>query len=295
MVPWKQSRELGEIMLKLPMLCLFVLAVFCLGAAVPARAQTPCPAPLTFGVVPQQSATQLARAWGPIFAHIGAAAGCEVTFRTARDIPAFEQECADGEYDLAYMNPYHYTVFHEMAGYRAFARREGGGIRGIVVVRVDSPLRDVRELAGKSMAFPAPAAFAASVLPRFTFRRMGMEVNPVYVSSHDSVYLTVSKGLYPAGGGIVRTFSNMDDSVKQSLRVLWKTPEYTPHALAAHPRVPDDVLQRVARALYELDETRPELLEPLGVPGFRPAQDKDWDDVRALDIDLLDHMRPQGN
>ena len=71
---------------------------------------------LRFGVVPQQSATKLAKQWVPLLNYLSEKTGHTIHFATAKDIPTFEQRCANGEYDLAYMNPYHYVVFHESPG-----------------------------------------------------------------------------------------------------------------------------------------------------------------------------------
>ncbi|MEM7252850.1 MAG: PhnD/SsuA/transferrin family substrate-binding protein, partial [Pseudomonadota bacterium] len=114
-----------------------------------------------FGVVPQQAAKQLARSWGPLFAYLSRKTGHRFVFATAPNIPEFERRVAAGEYDVAYMNPYHYTVFGDNPGYRALAKAMNKQIRGIVVVRADSPITSIGELDGETLAFPAPAAFAA--------------------------------------------------------------------------------------------------------------------------------------
>ncbi len=79
---------------------------------------------ITFGIVPQQSAITLANNWGPILKYLSEQTGEEVVFRTAKDIPEFERRVAAGEYDIAYMNPYHYTVFHQKPGYNAIAKQK---------------------------------------------------------------------------------------------------------------------------------------------------------------------------
>jgi len=262
------------------------LGLLSLGAA----GSEPAPdEPLTFGVVPQQSAGALARTWGPLIEEIGRRAGVAIGFRTAPDIPAFESRLAAGDYDLAYMNPYHFTVFNRAPGYRALARQRGERIRGILVVQADSPIDDIAALAGKEVAFPAPAAFAASVLPQAALRRAGVAVRPVYVRSHESVYLAVSRGLYVAGGGIERTFADTAPEARERLRVLWRTDAYTPHAIAAHPRVDDAVAARLRRVMIALadDDAGRTLLTALQFEGMDAAADGDWDDVRALGIDLI--------
>ncbi len=158
------------------------------------------PSVLRVGIVPQQSAARLAELWTPILAHLSEQSGYQLDFETARDIPTFEQRLAQGHYDLAYMNPYHYTVFHQQPGYAAIARQQGSRIHGLLVVRRDSPISSLQELQGRTLAFPSPAAFAASILPRGELKQLGIQFTPRYVSSHDSVYLAVAQGHLPAAG-----------------------------------------------------------------------------------------------
>jgi phosphonate transport system substrate-binding protein len=246
----------------------------------------------TFGVVPQQSASKLARLWAPVLDYLGRSAGLEIKFSTAPDIPEFERRLAAGDYDFAYMNPYHYTVFSREPGYRAFAKSKGQLLKGILVVRKDSPIQDPRGLSGATLAFPAPAAFAASVLTRAYLKQEGIAFTPRFVSSHDSVYLAVAKGLYPGGGGVIRTIESLEPAVRDQLRILWMTKGYTPHAFAAHPQVPEDNVKRLADAMLTMgqNEEGRALLAPLRVKGFEAAADADWDDVRALGIDLLNDL-----
>lgn len=243
----------------------------------------------SFGIVPQQAASQLAQGWAPVLSYLSAEAGITLAFATAPDIPTFESRLSQGQYDFAYMNPYHYTVFHKKPGYAAIAKERNKQIEGIIVVRSDSPIQSVRELDGKDMAFPSPAAFAATILPLAELKRQGISVIPRFVSSHDSVYLNVVRGLASAGGGIKRTLSVFDPAQAGQIRVLSTTTPYTPHAIAAHPRVPVEILSRVTAAMMHLDAdpaAKP-LLDTLGFNGIEPASDADWDDVRALEIDLL--------
>ncbi len=247
------------------------------------------PKTFTFGVVPQQAASKLAKLWSPIFTEIGAQTGLNIRFRTAPNIPEFEARLAAGEYDLAYMNPYHYTVYSATPGYVAIAKQQGKRIQGIFVVHKDSAVDSLEDLADARLAFPAPAAFAASVLPQAALNGRAIPFKPVYVSSHDSVYRAVAKGLFPAGGGIGRTFSNVDASVRDKLKVFWRTEKFTPHAIAAHPRIDEATRQRLQTALLSMSENErgKALLANIKFKGIEAAADADWDDVRKLDIKIL--------
>lgn len=265
----------------------FTLVVACVFTSVQVRADT-----LVFGIVPQQSAKKLASLWTPICNYLSQKTGHTIKFSTAKDIPTFEQRVLNGAYDIAYMNPYHYTVFHEKPGYEAIAHQADKRIKGIVVVAKDSDITSLDQLNNTTLAFPSPAAFAASVLPRAKMKSDGINFEPKYVSSHDSVYLNVSKGLFPAGGGVQRTFNNTSQAVRDSLRVLWTTPGYTPHAIAVKPGTSSATVDALKQAFIGMN-TDPEgqaLLQTIKFAKLRLAINEDWDDVRALNITLLEHL-----
>ncbi|SDH22722.1 phosphonate transport system substrate-binding protein [Vibrio xiamenensis] len=261
--------------------------VFSISTAFYASAQT-----ITFGIVPQQSAVTLAKNWGPILQYLSQQVGHDVVFRTAKDIPEFEKRVLAGEYDIAYMNPYHYTVFHQKPGYTAFAKQKNKQIRGILVINKNAPITAIEQLNGKSLAFPSPVAFAATVVPMSALAQKGIHVEPKYVSSHESVYLNVAQGFFPAGGGIERTFNNSAPEIRDQLRILWRTPGYTPHAFAFHPGFNPELAEQIQSALLAMNDSKEglELLKNISFNGISPAQDSDWDDVRALHITLLEHM-----
>ena len=244
----------------------------------------------TFGIVPQQSSKKLARLWGPILEKLSEDTGHTIKFATAKDIPTFEKRLAAGEYDFSYMNPYHFTVFNESPGYVALARQRNKKIKGIIVVKKDSELSDLTDLNGMSLAFPSPAAFAATLLSQAELNRLDVEFTPKYVSSHDSVYLSVARGLLPAGGGIVRTFNNIDPAIREQLRIFWTSDGFTPHAFAAHPDIPvvDRELLTNALAALEATDTGMDLLKSINFKGMQSAENKDWDDVRKLQITALE-------
>ncbi len=243
----------------------------------------------TFGIVPQQSAAKIARLWGPILKQVGEDTGLTLKLVTAKDIPTFEKRLDEGQYDFAYMNPYHFTVFSKAPGYLALAHQKNKFIRGIIVVRKDSPFATLAELQGATLAFPSPAAFAASILPQAKLVQDSIAYTPRYVSSHDSVYLAVARGLVPAGGGVLRTFNNSAPEIKDQLKVFWTTPKYTPHAFAAHPDVPAADRQKLQAALSMLDTTEAgrALLSAINFKGIKAADSQSWNDVRALNLSVL--------
>ena len=239
----------------------------------------------TFSVVPQQNAIKTAQVWAPVIDYLAQVTGHEFKLRTAKDIPAFQDGLAEGIYDFAYMNPYHYTTYSESAGYLPLVHRAGNGIRGVVVIKKGSPIRSLMDLDGRVLGFPAPAAFAATLINRAEIKAAGATVTSKYTSSHDSVYRAVAVGLLDTGGGIGRTLKAADPKVRDQLEILHTTQEYTPHAVAVLPSVDESLRRQVQQALVDMQDLA--LLDRLKISGWQAAVDSDWDDVRALNLQAI--------
>jgi len=240
----------------------------------------------SFGIVPQQPASKIVKVWSPVLTYLNNKTGYKLVITTAKNIPAFERQLKKGNYDIAYMNPYHYVTYHKSLGYKAFAKAKDKKIHGIVIIHRDSGYKNLSDLANNKLAFPSPLAFAASILPRGQLSKINVEFTPVYVLSHDSVYLNVANKNFIAGGGVMRTFKAVSKNVREQLRILYKTLGYTPHAFAAHPRVPENVIQDILKAMVKM-ENDPQgiiLLKTLKLKGLESASNKSWDDVRELNI-----------
>jgi len=243
---------------------------------------------LNFGVVPQQSASKLAQLWTPIFEELTLKSGIYIKFETAPDIPTFEKRLSQGKYDIAYMNPYHYVIFNQSPGYQALAKARDKRIKGIIVVAKDDAINNFNDLQNATLAFPAPASFAATILTQVDLKNNNITFQSKYVSSHDSVYRTVAKGIYPAGGGVLRTFNNIEPSIKEKLKILSTTKGYTPHAIAAHPSVTTEQVKKIQQALIAMEKSDAGklLLNSIKIKGFEKAVNSDWNDIRKLNLSV---------
>jgi len=250
------------------------------------QAQDVAPSSYSFGIGPQQSATELAKRWTPVMQYLSEKSGVSLQFKTAKDIPTFQQLMSEGAYDFAFINPYHYTVFNKKAGYLAFAQEHEGKLIGVLVVKKDGPIKDLHQLHGQTVAFPAANALAATWLPMRFLKEQGISVTPQFVNSMDSVYRGVAKGLFPAGGGEMRTLGTIDPEIRNQLQVIWTSEPLPPFTFAAHPRVPKDVVLKVQKAMDEMDSQPPgmALLKTLNFKGMRKADDSDFNAMRKMNL-----------
>ncbi len=210
----------------------------------------------TFGVVPQFDARQIRQVWKPILTRLEAETGQRFQLVGTSTIPEFETRFLSGEFDFAYMNPYQVLKGAESVGYVPLVRDVGRTLHGIIVVRKDSPITRVEDLNGKKVAFPAPNALGATLVPRSDFKHtFGINVLPRYVQSHSSVYLNVVMGETAAGGGVQKTLAQQPPAIRDSLRVLYRTRDIPPHPVAAHPRVPEKVRDAVRNGFLSIPAT----------------------------------------
>lgn len=214
-------------------------------------------------VVPHQLPLTVYENWSPLIERLSRRLGAEIELKVYRAIPGFEEELLQGAPDLAFMNPYHQVMARKAQGYIPLVRSRHP-LTGILVVRRDSAARTVQDLDGKTIAFPAPNAFGASLYMRALLSaQLGVRFTPYYVDAHSEVYRHVILGEAAGGGGIRYTLEREPDAVKAQLRVLYETPASVSHCLAAHPRVPAAVRALVIETIVEAaaDESGAALLE----------------------------------
>lgn len=244
----------------------------------------------SFGVVPQFEPGKLTSIWLPILREVESLSGIKLQMVGSPQIPEFEKSFMAGEFDFAYMNPYHALVAMETQHYEPLVRDHGRQLSGILVVHKDSPITTIAELNGKRVAFPAPNALGASLMTRADMaNRFHIEVEPEYVQTHSSVYLNVALNRFVAGGGVLSTLKQQAPYIQDSLRVLYETERVAPHPVVAHPRVRRRDQQAVLKAFMTLgqSESGRELLRRIPMHEVGLASTDDYRSLKQLGLDAF--------
>lgn len=241
----------------------------------------------TLAVTPQFENRQLFSIWKPIVTELEKRTGLRFKLVASLSLEEFEHEFARGSNDFVYANPYLLVRENDRQGYIPLVR-DRTPIRGVLVVRKDSPIHTPAELAGKSVTFPSPNALAAGLMLRADLdQRFKVRVVPIAAKSHTSSYMHVINGLADAGGGTNMTLQQQIPEIRDALRVLYTTREAPSLPFAAHPRVRREDRERVRRAMLELAAT-PEGKRLLDrVPMTRPvaANIEEYLALRAWHLD----------
>jgi phosphonate transport system substrate-binding protein len=217
-----------------------------------------------------------------------AACAVRIEIDIADSIPQFEQGFARGDLELAYMNPYHLVMANDKAGYIPLVRDHGRQLQGVLVVKKDSGIGSPEQLQGKTVAFPAPNALGASLQMRQELQdRFQVKINPLYVKTHDSVYLSVLMGKAAAGGGVQKTLNQQKPEYREHLQIIHQTTPVPSHPLAVLPSVAAEAREKILQALLQLGETEAgrALLAPVPIKQIGPAEIADYQPLRKLGLE----------
>lgn len=241
---------------------------------------------IILGVVPQQSPLKLSKKWLKITEYLEKEIGENVIFKTEKSIPEFENKLYAGAYDIAYMNPYHFVVANNKQNYKAFTRADKN-IVGILLAKEPKVDFSKENLKGKTFLFPAPNAFAATLLTKYEIKnKFGFDIDKegkvLYVNSHDSVYKGISRDLGYLGGGIIRTFNNFKDkNDKDQINIVYKTEAYPSHPIAAHPRLNSEIINKLQNAFLKMPD---DLKSILSIKNFIKTDSKEYDAIKNIGI-----------
>ena len=198
----------------------FIGAALAFVLIAPANAALPCLGDAgsseryTVYLIPRLPSTQLFENWAPLLRHVGEESGLCFDLVIPQSFDAFETAIMNGRADFSYLNPYHQVMVHEQPGYIPLVRNRTASLAGIIVVPEEGGIRELKQLDGKTVAFPSPNAYAASLITRAKLAREGIRITPLYVGSHSNVYRAVVRDMAAAGGGANTTFKREPQNLR---------------------------------------------------------------------------------
>jgi phosphonate transport system substrate-binding protein len=220
-------------------------------ASMPTLAQETA-ATYSFGVISQRSAVLTAQYWNPILDYVARKADVNLVLKVARTAPESNEATEKGEYDFVYSN----TIFLPKmahANYQVILRPQDEAITGQIVTLADSPIHSLKDLNGKDMGFPSLAAFVGYAVPMDQLLRQKVNVNPVFGGNQEGIIAQLKAGKVIAAGvnnQVMRAFASRENL---RYRVLWESSGFLNIPIAAHPRLPREVVDQVRRTLDDMD------------------------------------------
>lgn len=242
-------------------------------------------------VVPQFPATEIHATWSKLLDGLKKDGLPEIELVFAKDITEFENQFKAGQADLIYCNPYHMVMAKKAQGYIPLVR-ESKPLTGILVVSADSDpkgIKNLNDLNGKTLLFPSPNAFGASLYMRALLKReKGLEFTTQYVKTHSNVIRGVVRGEGQAGGMVSATLLAETPELQKGVKIIYETPPAPPHPIAAHPRVDASTQEAITAAILGYIKINKKVGEDIQIPNpVRADYAKDYKPLENLGLEAF--------
>jgi len=278
-----------------------VLLALAVALAVPGAAPGAEPT-LHLVLTPSQKPTDLLAAGDEFGRVLGRLVGMPVRVTVASDYAAVIEALRNRTADLAFVHPGGYVLAHREAKATIVARNLWHGKSSFtsrIFVRKESNIRSVEELRGKTIAFVDPASSSGYIYPMVLLVQRGLVKNRdprtffkevVFSGAHDASMRALLNGHVDAIASfdLAREQYLKDPAERERIVVVAETPEIPEAGIAARDGLDPALFARVRAALLQIKApTYASLLARLyEIDGFAPAEDRDYDPVRAA-IELL--------
>lgn len=242
---------------------------------------------LKFGSVAMDVPAAMHQRLAPLTRYLSETLGQPVTLKLAKNMHDAIHDISSHSVDLAYLTPVAYIRAHDQGQAKLVVKtitRGKASFKLMIVVRQDSPLKQVQDLVGKRFALGDPAA----LLQRATVVGAGMPLEKFrsykFLGHYDNIVRAVMRHDFDAG--IVKDTMAYKWQNK-GIRILYRSPDLPPYNIAASGNIDNATLKKLKQAFLALDVKKPAhrlVIKALDkrYDGFAPTSDQEYDVVRQL-------------
>ncbi|MFE6649838.1 phosphate/phosphite/phosphonate ABC transporter substrate-binding protein [Nocardioides sp. NPDC057772] len=254
---------------------------------------------LTMGVEPFEDPKNLIPVYETLGKALGEELGCEVDVQISDTYVAEILAMQNGKLDIGQFGPLGYVFAQKQAGatpLASFAGEDGkvSSYTGGIWVPVDSPIKTVEDLKGKTLALSESGSTSGDAVPRKALIDAGIEkdVKAEYAGGHTEALLALVNGKVDAAEINSQTLASataegqFDES---AFRQIWESEPILNDPIAAGPNMTPEVSEAVQEALLNLPaESVAEIGEyldftpPEGKPALVAVTDEDYQPVSDL-------------
>ncbi|MGH6689368.1 MAG: phosphate/phosphite/phosphonate ABC transporter substrate-binding protein [Gammaproteobacteria bacterium] len=280
-------------------LALALATLVCVGAADPAPGADK---PLHLVLTPSQKPTDLLAAGEEFGRVLGGLVGTPIRVTVASDYAAVIEALRNQTADLAFVHPAGYVLANREAKARIVAKNQWHGkttFTSRLYVRKDSGLKTLEDLRGKTIAFVDPASSSGYIYPMVMLIQRGLVRNRdpktffrevMFAGSHDASMRALLNGHVDAIASfdMAREQYLKDPAQRESITFVAETGPIPEAGIAAREGLPAATFAKVRESLLKIGGPQhAALLKRLyDIDGFEPAEDREYDSVRAA-VDLL--------
>lgn len=255
---------------------------------------------LRMGLVPFLAKDTIAEAHRKLGDHLSRALSVPVEITVGDSYGDSIDRMQRGEFDLVELSPLAYAEASSRMKLRCLVQTISDGsasASGYIFVREDSPRRTLEDLKGATFGFVDPMSTSGSLFAKKLLKDRGFDLQKdlarvEYLGNHEAVLMAVMEGRVDAGATYQGSFNTLRRSKgidPLTFRVIAKTPRTPRDIICVRPDLPTEISEAITGALLTLtarDRVGREILGPLNLNGFQPADDRAYDQVRAVAAEL---------
>lgn len=242
---------------------------------------------IIFGSVAMDIPAVMHKRLKPLTKYLSKKLDKNVVLKLSPNMGAAISEAAKGSVDIAYLTPVAYIRAHDKGKAQLIAKTVTNGkasFKLMIVVRQDSPIKSVADLAGKSFAFGDEKA----LLQRAAVVGAGIQLKQFkeyrFIGHYDNIARAVMNKDFDAG--ILKDTMAYRWEGK-GLRILHASPALPPYNIVASKNVSKKDLNKLKEVFLSLDKNNPEELKVIKAvdkkyDGFAATSDAEYDVVRKL-------------
>jgi phosphonate transport system substrate-binding protein len=273
---------------------LLLALVVLLGWATSLAAQTKS---LHLVLTPSQKPTDLLAAGEEFGRVLGRLVGMPVRVTVAGDYAAVVEALRNHTADLAFTHPGGYVLASREAKATIVAKNLWHGkstFTSRIFVRKDAGLRDVEDLRGKTIAFVDPTSSSGYIYPMALLIQRGLVKNrdpktffreAMFAGAHDAAMRALLNGHVDAIASfdLAREQYLKDPAERERITFVAETQPIPEAGIAARDGLDPPLFARIRAALISIrGPAYADLLKRLyDIDGFEPAEDREYDPVRA--------------
>lgn len=242
---------------------------------------------LQFGSVAMDIPAVMHKRLTPLTTYLSEALNRPVTLKLSPNMGAAIKDTANGTVDLAYLTPVAYLKAHKMGNAKLIVKMVTNGkasFKLMIVVKDDSPIREVSDLVGKSFAFGDKrallqrAAVVGAGMPLAKFKEYK------FIGHYDNIVRAVMNGDFDAG--ILKDTMAYKWQGK-GIRILYSTADLPPYNITASKNMDEKTRQELRAAFLSLNSNNPKHMRVIKAldkkyDGFANTSDAEYNIVRQL-------------
>lgn len=242
-----------------------------------------------FGVHPYLTPIDMYKVYQPLMEYLDIHInGVKFMLESSKDYADYEQKLYSRSFEFALPNPYQ-TLHSLKRGYDVIAKMApDSDFRGIIVARKDKNIKNISQLKGHGVSFPAPTALAATMMPLMYLHEHGLDVKRDikmhFVGSQHSSILSAHSGNTYAGATWPppwRSWCKSNPEKASEMEIIAETHSLINNSVVVRDDVSSQIASSVQKALIELSRSAQglKILENMNIAGFNLSNKKEYDVV----------------